>query len=426
MSPGLSRRRLLHGLAGLALAPPLALTVGCSRRSGSSSDRVEFWSQLAGSKKAAGIALAEGFAEAHPEFVVDESLYGSPDQLNQKLLTGIVGGILPDLFIQHWDYSLIYASGGKLTDLSSLLPQTSGLTPQFSAYSHLDGALVSAPLYGTSRALTMNADILDQAGIARTAHPTTWEELLDIARECTRWSGDTLQTAGWHLYGNDLELFETFVLLLQGAGGRLLSPDGSRVEFDSEAGIDAVAFLEDAVVRHRVTVPGFGIGDMSANPYSGGRAAFTVNGNYGLRSATNGGIDIEIALMPRRESGFTSLIDPFAFAIPAGAANVDGAAAYVNFALSREQQVAFALASRNIPALADAADDPALDEDPLLAQFVTAAEYAPPEAPVSPAFTRMVPAVARSIQNVLYGKQNPADAIRGAAAQIRPFVEQRD
>lgn len=419
-----SRRSLLRAGGALAVlsGSPSLLAACSSSGPATASSEITFWSQLAGSKEDAGVALGKAFAKAYPGIHVNESLYGSPDQLNQKLLTGIVGKTLPDLFIQHWDYTLIYGSGGKLAGLIGMVPNASKLNERFANYSRLDGKLISAPLYGTSRALTINADLVDQAGLDPHEPPKNWEELRAWAKQLTRWNGTRLERAGMQIYSNDLELYEAFTLFLQGAGGSLLTPDASDVAFDSDAGVTAVEFMAQLVVADRVTVPGFGIGDNSSDPFPSGRAGFAINGNYGLHSAEEGKINVVVAPFPAQHGGYTSLIDPFAFAIPAGAKGQEAAAKYIDFALQEDQQVAFAATSRNIPAIAAAAESPTIKKDVGLAGFVEAARHAPERGPVTPAETRMIPIIARSISSVFFGRARPAEAVRNAAQQIRPFV----
>jgi len=416
----LTRRGFLGAAAGAAAT----LTVGgCgSAGGGGSTKEISFWSQLAGSKKKAGLALEAAFGQTNPGLNVVTSLYGSPDQLNQKLLTGIVGGVVPDLFIQHWDYSIIYAAGNKLTPLTGAVDPSS-LDPHFAGFSTLNGQLVTAPLYGTSRALTINAAIARDAGLDVSRPPTSWEDLRRWGRAMTRRDGDRLKVAGFHLYGNDLELFEIFTLLLQGAGGSLLSEDRRDVTLDSAAGVDAVEFLASLVLDDRVTTPGFGIGDSAtSSPLASKRAGMSLNGNYSLNAAETAKIDLVVAPFPRRENGFTSLIDPFCFGVPAQARAASAARQFISFAMSREQQVAFAVASRNIPALTSAQSDPKLTADRYLAGFVKAASYAPINSPTTPGFTRFAPVVSRAIQNVFYGRDAPASALRLAADQLRPTV----
>lgn len=411
-----SRRDFLQITAGAGTA--LALS-GCRTATGGD---LEFWSQLAGSKKKAGQALEQAFDQTRPANQVSTSLYGSPDQLNQKLLTGIVGGVLPDLFVQHWDYSVIYASGDKLSRLDDVLDPAT-LDPRFAGFSTYRGGLVTAPLYGTSRALTINTDLARQAGLNPSAPPRSWEDLRQWAVAMTHWDGDRLLVAGLQLYGSDLELFEMFTVLLQGAGGSLLSPDRSDVTFDSPAGVEAVEFLRALVLDDRVTTPGFGIGDSAASsPITSGRAGMSLNGNYGLTALETAKVDYVVAPFPQRDSGFTSLIDPFCFGVPVGAKQPDAAKRFVSFAMTLDQQVAFATASRNVPALLNAQQADALTKDKGLAAFVDAARYAPESAPTTPGFTRLTPVVARAIQNVFYERDTSLSALRSAAEQLRPVV----
>ncbi|MGK6311448.1 extracellular solute-binding protein [Neorhizobium sp. DT-125] len=420
-----TRRAFLSGAAaGLAGLPVL---MSASGRALAAEQQLVFWSQLAGSKKAAGEALEAAFKTAHPEVTLQSSLYAEPSQLNEKMLTAINGNTGPDLIVQHWDYNLTYASGNKLVELGKALPdvKSADLDPSLLAYGHIEGGQYSMPLYGTSRGLGINRKLISEAGLNPDKGPQNWAELREWAKAATkRPGGGMLQVSGIQLYQNDLETFELFTLLLQGAGGTLLTADLSAPAFAGPEGVKALQFLSDLVVVDKITDAGFGVGPGGmANPFNQGRAAMLIAGNYSTNNALKAGIEFDVVPVPKENGGFTSLVDPFCFAVRAGAPNQEAALKLIEFAMSPEQQVAFAVASKNVPTLRSAQQDKAVLADPYLAKFIKTASYAPPAAPATPVFSRMMTLVARGVQEVVFQKNTPDKALKAAADEVQSLLK---
>src|SRR5688500_13987329 len=80
MSLKSNRRQFLLGAAASSLAITAAGGIG---RAFAQEQQLVFWSQLAGSKKAAGEALEAAFKTAHPEIALNSSLFAEPSQLNE-------------------------------------------------------------------------------------------------------------------------------------------------------------------------------------------------------------------------------------------------------------------------------------------------------------------------------------------------------
>lgn len=419
-----TRRAFLSGAAAGAASLPILMS---GHGPAAAAEQIVFWSQLAGSKKAAGEALEAAFKAKHAEIALQSSLYAEPSQLNEKMLTAINGNTGPDLIVQHWDYNLTYASGNKLVDLSKALPgvKQEELDPSLLAYGKTGGAQYSMPLYGTSRGLGINRKLISEAGLNPDKPPQNWAELREWAKAATkRPGGGMMQAAGWQLYQNDLEAFELFTLLLQGAGGSLLTADLSAPAFAGPEGIKALKFLGDLVAIDKVTDAGFGVGPGGmANPFNQGRAAIFVAGNYSTNNALKGGIEFDVAPFPKENGGFTSLVDPFCFAIRAGSPNEKAAAKFIEFAMSPEQQIAFAVTSKNVPALKSVQQHKDILADQYLAKFVKTASYAPPTAPATPIFPRMMTLVARGVQEVVFQKSTPEKALKAASDELQTIMK---
>ena len=415
-----NRRHFLLGAAASGIA--LAAAAGGVGRVFAQDQQLVFWSQLAGSKKAAGEALEAAFKTAHPEINFSSSLYAEPSQLNEKILTSINGNTAPDLYIQHWDYTLTYSTGDKLADLKTLLTNVNfdDLDPGLLAYGEIGGQQVSVPLYGTSRGLGINRKFVVEAGLDPDKGPQDWAELRQWAVALTkRAESGMLEVAGFSLFHNDLETWEIFTLFLQGAGGTLFNADLTAPTFAGPEGLKALNFLYELLHTDKVTDLGFGLGPGgSASPINQSRAAMIIAGNYSTNNALKAGVEFDVLPIPMENGGFTSIVDPFSFAITKASPNQAQAATFVEFALSAEQQVAFALASKNVPVLKSAQQDPAVQADPYLAKFVKTASYAPAAAAAIPAFSRMVTIIARAVQETLFKRVTAEEALKAAEAEV--------
>ncbi|WP_108399078.1 ABC transporter substrate-binding protein [Devosia submarina] len=420
---GLNRRQLLLGVAAGSLTLGLGGSIG---RAFGQDQQLVFWSQFAGSKRVAGEALEAAFKEAHPERNLVSTLYAEPPQLNEKILTSINGNTAPDLFVQHWDYNLTYAAADRMLDLGEALSVSmDDLDPSLLAYGHINGAQYSVPMYGTSRGIGFNRAHVVEAGLDPENPPKTWAEFRDWAIALTkRQESGFLERAGFSLFHNDLEAWEVFTIFLQGAGGKLLNDDLSAPSFAGPEGVKALTFLKGLLIDDRVSDLGFGLGPGGlASPFNTARAAMIIAGNYSTNNALRAGIEFDVAPIPMENGGFTSLVDPFCYAIPRDAKNIEGAVAFVEFALSPEQQVAFAVESKNVPVLKSAQQDPAVQADPYLSKFVETASYAPQEAPAIPAFSRMVTIIARAVQEAMFGRASVEDALTAAAAEVQIILD---
>ena len=418
---GLSRRQFLAGAAASTLALGVAGSIGKAMAQDEAGDLV-FWSQLAGSKKVAGEGLESAFRSAYPKIILNSSLYADPAQLNEKLLTAISGNTAPDLFVQHWDYTLNYGSGGKLLATDELIASLGegALDQGLLAYTAAGGPSVSVPLYGSSRGLGFNRAAVVEAGLNPDAPPTSWEELRQWAIAMTKRNGALLERAGFNLFYNDLSMFELFTLFLQSAGGSVLTDDLTGPAFAGPEGIKALQFLRDLVLVDKVTDTGFGLGTgAGADPFTQQRAGMIIAGNYSINNSLKAGIDFGVAPVPLENGGgFTSLVDPFCFAIPTASPNQAQAQTFIKFALSEAEQVKFALTSKNVPVLISAQQNAEVQADPYLSKFVEFASHAPAKVPALPTYAQIYPIVARAVLEVMYGRLEAEPALTQAAADV--------
>lgn len=154
-----------------------------------------------------------GFEEENPDISVNLEVQ-SWDNLESVITTKIQGGEAPDIynggpFAGFAADELLYAAEDVVS------PETyDDFQDAFVANAEIDGTAYALPLIASARALFVNDDLLQQAGVE--AAPTNWDELLDAA---TRVSGLGNGIAGYGMPLGSEEAQAEAAVWLWGGGG---------------------------------------------------------------------------------------------------------------------------------------------------------------------------------------------------------------
>ena len=226
------------------------------------------------------------FQELNPGWTVaaDYTDWGS---LDVKVMTAFAGGLQPDCFqADNVEFGPKYYQKGIIAELNPLIdadPDARAKVDDFYPKALYEGAtiagqIVALPYVLDNRALFFRKDTLEEVGLSDVA-PQNWDELRNAAIKQTKLSGDTFERAGWHV-GLGQFCFQNYVPLLWQNGGSLLDEAHQRCVFNSEAGVEALAFWAKLINEDKVgpveDMPA--VGDMS--PYVAGTVAMTFSG-YG-------------------------------------------------------------------------------------------------------------------------------------------------
>ncbi|MNT99217.1 hypothetical protein D3C72_2420140 [compost metagenome] len=76
-----------------------------------------------------------------------------------------------------------------------------------------------------------------------------------------------------------------------------------------------------------------------------------------------------------------------------------------------------------MPALKSVQQNKDVQADPYLSKFIKTASYAPPVAPATPVFPRMMSLVARGVQEVVFQKNTPEKALKAAADEVQTLLK---
>ncbi|WSA74894.1 ABC transporter substrate-binding protein [Streptomyces sp. NBC_01799] len=178
-----------------------------------------------------------GFRKKHPKVKVNVD-YTTYAQLNEKITTGLAGGLLPDVLMMGVGWIPPFAAKKAIAELPEKLASAHDYEKRVLEPSRYDGRLYALPVVLDTRIVVYRKDHFDAAGIRKT--PANWAELRAVAKQLTK-DG----RLGFDPFSIDLrQCWETFLFA---NGGRLFSADGKKVLFNNARGVEALQFFKDLV-----------------------------------------------------------------------------------------------------------------------------------------------------------------------------------
>lgn len=317
--------------------------------------------------------FAAPFEEANPGLTITVTSIPWADAA-QKISTAIAGEQTPDMTLVDLTLMPTYvASDGFLplpdgtVDLSSFF---SGARDAVT----FDGAAYAVPWYVSSRIIFYRADLAAQAGVSC---PADWDGYLEFARG--------LQSAG-ATYGTvvpfgQFNAWQQLLPFFWQAGGSVTTEDGSAYTLDSPAMVEALEYVNTFVAEGIATAEGpTATGQVEAEFVNGTYGAF-VSGPWEALSLATASDEawveenVGVCPMPEGPAGNTdAYTGGGAMAVFKGAANPQAALAFAAWLADPQVQVDWYVASSDLPAVAASWQDPAMQDDELIAVFGTQLE----------------------------------------------------
>jgi ABC-type sugar transport system permease subunit/ABC-type glycerol-3-phosphate transport system substrate-binding protein len=314
------------------------------------------------------------FERENPQYQV--RLLAIPWNSQQKLLTAVVGGVPPDVAFIDRPRLAQWASQGALRPLDDFIARDNFDGSRFFETTweetSWEGSRYAIPINTDARVLYYNKALFRELGLDPDRPPRTWKEL-EVASDklTTRDAAGRLQRIGFApLFGN--AGFGTAILYtyVWQQGGEILSEDGEHVLIDEQPWVTA---LEQTVAwrdryGHRDLASfATGLGGYSNDPFISGRIAMIEHGTWYLSMLRRygGDLDFGVTSIPIPDGGQPAFLSAgWSVAIPSGAANPEGAWAFIKFFTDRPSQEVLAQTLGAIPANREATHIPHFTEDP--------------------------------------------------------------
>lgn len=293
------------------------------------------------------------YKKLHPNVDIKWEDYGA--EIDQKLLTAIAGGTVPDVVNFNTSYALRLASNGALADINKLI------TPEQKAVyfqgiyeaTKVGDAVYSVPWYASLQIAMINKDLFAKAGLDATKPPKTYAELADAAKAFKD------KTDGY--------AFQPITSMSQEAlieGFPMLSPDGKKSAFNNADALAKLTYYDN--LKKADMIPNKSPYDETAYDdalarFKAGKLGMLLSGASLLSQVEKDAPDIYkntvVAPAPVGKSGQVP-VDMQGFTIPAASKNQAAALDLALFVTNDENQLAFCRLATILPSTVKAAQDP--------------------------------------------------------------------
>ena len=359
------------------------------------------------------------FHEAQSAYRIEQRLVPYV-QINPELIRAIATGSPPDLIVINDPDLASYASQGQFTDLTDRVAGSKVIDagkyfkgPQTS--DRWKGRQFSVAREVNTLGLYYNADMFRAKGLDPDKPPATWAAVAAAAEKLVD-PGKGVFGLGFCAHQSEQSTFQWLPWLWQ-AGGSI-------DQLDKPEAAEALEFWAD-MVRRKLTsrdVINQPQGEV-INSFLGGGSAMAVGGPWELpRFRREAKFEWRVAVLPVKDGRniAASSLGGFHFAIPKGAKEIDGAFQLIEAmsdpALFREAwNSSGLLAPRGDIEIADPAWPQAYAV--FREQMKTAIQRGP-----HPQWSQLSRPIQIAIQEALTGAKPAAEALRDAAAKIRPIL----
>lgn len=197
--------------------------------------------------KASFEKAAAAFEAANPDIDIKIEVIPWSSYL-QTLTTDISGNNAPDMSVVASIWLADFTAQGLVTPIEQVIsPDLVGkFIPAMLEPSYIDGKLMGLPIAASARAMMINTELYEKAGVKA---PETWEQLEDASAQIAK-LGDTF---GFGLPGKEEEVDVYFYYALWSFGGKIFDEDGKSA-IASPEGI-AAASLYAKLIKDGATEP---------------------------------------------------------------------------------------------------------------------------------------------------------------------------
>lgn len=288
--------------AASAAAPAAGITLRVSNWSSQLRD-IEYESRI----------LRE-FERLHPG--VRAVLEPVPANYDQKILTSIVAGSPPDVFLLDSGAIPSYVNKGVVRDLMPYMRRRgfdlSVYFPNVLAIAQRDSALYALPKDFTPLVLYYNKRLFDEAGVPYPPAQWQWHEFLAAAQRLTRDTDGDGENDQFGVIWPQMTYMWMPVVWMH--GGDVFAPDGSRATgyFDSAPTKTALQRIIDLQLKHKVA-PNLGSHEqvrtsgLLQSLFVSNRAAMRISGHWSLPAfqpyIASGQLRLGVTALPVPENG---------------------------------------------------------------------------------------------------------------------------
>ena len=318
-----------------------------------------------------------------------------------------------DIFYSDVIWTAEFASQKWLYDVTSYVEQRKDeFIPATFESVQYDGKTWGVPKQTDAALLYYRSDQVDQA-------PTTWQETYQQAA-----ANDGIVYQGAAYEGLTCDFLE----IAFGAGGEVLSEDGTKAVIDSPENLKALQFMVDGIKNGAApkAVTTY-MEEPARRAFESGNATFMRNWPYAFalgQQAPKIKGDFEVAPLPEFEGGqAASILGGHNLVISAFSKNPGGALKLIDFLTSEKIQEQDAADFSLAPVLKSTYEEPSVKKAlPFAAELKQAVEQARSR-PVSPVYPQISQAIYKNVNAALAGQTSPEEALKSAQSEMEQALQ---
>ncbi|MDK2946363.1 MAG: multiple sugar transport system substrate-binding protein [Geotoga sp.] len=363
------------------------------------------------------VKLAELFEKENPEFEVN--IQAIPwSSAYDKILTGIAGRQVPDVAQMGTTWMAPFGSMGAFEDLSKYIEKSSIVKPENFFNGAWETGIVNEKVYGIpwyvdTRVLYYRTDLLKKVGYDHA--PQTWDELYDAAKKLAQQG-----KYGITLY-QPQDNYQILLPFVWQNGGDILDENGNII-VNSPEFIEAFEFYARFFLEKLAPIGG---GGNLFQDFASGDTPMFFSGPWMVSLIRKQLPQIEgkwnVALMPKQKTR-TSFLGGSNLVIFKDAKHKEAAWKFIEFLSRPDIQVEWYKIVNALPAVQKAWENETLQKDPMIALFGMQLKDA--KAPVNrPEFQEISVAIDRRVEEAIYGKKAPKEAVEDLAKDIKRILK---
>lgn len=364
--------------------------------------------------------LVDSFEAANPGVDVKLEVVNW-QQMHDTTVQRIAAGAMPDLVNTATIWLPEWVDAGAIKEVTPELISDAvraDIVPSLLELgASYQGKSYGLPIAAAGRGLFYNEDLLKQAGY--DAPPADWAAFKDAIVKIH----DTTGQFGFGYDGKGVQAFRYFGYFLWNNGGDFFNEDGTAA-FNSDAGVEALAYLVDLAGTGAVPAPaGNAIEDLEPM-FKAGRLAMLIDGNYFAAAVRTDAPDLKLAAAAVPTSGADvapvgwGVTDTLVIGNNAEPALVK---AFIDHIYTTEARTEFDVNEGLLPLLKSQAQLPEFTGDPVTAAFVAQLGTYRFD-PLHPNYAQMQELVKTAMQQALAGT-DPKAALDDAAASFNSLIQ---
>ncbi|WP_345764794.1 ABC transporter substrate-binding protein [Diaminobutyricibacter sp. McL0608] len=423
-------KRVLRASSVLAATGVLVALAGCSGSQGATTldtkakTTIQVWSGQTDVAETAIEGLAKDFEKAHPNVTVDLSPgASSTDQLLQKLSAGFAGDQYPDMSYAFGSWAGQLEGSGRTLDISAEVKKPEVKWDEFTAAARgtaqpTGNKVIGFPAVVDNIGLLYNKTLFDKAGLAYPTPDWTWDDFRNAAKKLTD-SANHVYGYGYSVSGSEETTWQFWPHLWQN-GGSIMNSAGTKSEFASPAGDDALTFLQSMAVDDK-SVYLDQTDEKFGQLFVSNRIGMITSGPWELSDLKTGGTKYGVVQLPGTKGDHQTVSGPDIWALfdHHDKNRAYWATQFAEWLTSPAQDERFNVAVGNLPLRSSEATSDAVKKEsatyPGYGVFVANSQNVKQTRPTSKGYADLSVAIGKAISFVLQGQGEPKSALDQAA-----------